>query len=141
MKLTVKKINEVYNTLSKATAAKLSDAEYKKILSILKKLYTIHEESVADVRRALDLAKPADWEEIQSLAVKAQGGLATPEEAVRSIAASNAYDRRTNAEVAAINAVEHDIDIEPISEETADKLTKESAFSFKERMMLMPVIE
>lgn len=141
MKLTVKKINDAYNALAKATAAKLSDAEYKKVLNILKKFYHIHEESVADVRRALDLAKPADWEEIQALAVKAQGGLATPEETVRAVAASNAYERRTNAEVAAINAVEHDIDIEPISEETADKLAKESGFTFKERMALMAIVE
>ena len=45
MKLTIKKIKEVYNALSKANASKLNDTEFKKVLAILKKIYPLQAEA------------------------------------------------------------------------------------------------
>ena len=141
MKLTIKKIKEVYNVLSEANASKLNDTEFKKVLAILKKLYPLQAEAKEDAQRAIDLAKPADWEEIQELLTKVQAETATPEESVRAITANGAFKRRVESIITDIDRVEHDIDIEPISEELADKIAKESGFTFAGRMALMPVVE
>lgn len=141
MKLTIKKIKDVYNVLSEANASKLNDTEFKKVLAILKKLYPLQAEAKEDAQRAIDLAKPADWEEIQELLTKVQAETATPEESVRAITANGAFNRRVESIITDINRVEHDIDIEPISEELADKIAKESGFTFAGRMALMPVVE
>lgn len=141
MKLTIKKIKEVYNVLSEANASKLNDTEFKKVLAILKKLYPLQAEAKEDAQRAIDLAKPADWEEIQELLTKVQAEVATPEESVRAITVNGAFKRRVEAVITDIDRVEHDIDIEPVSEELADKIAKESGFTFAGRMALMPVVE
>ena len=141
MKLTIKKIKEVYNVLSEANASKLNDAEFKKVLAILKKLYPLQAEAKEDAQRAIDLAKPADWEEIQELLTKVQAEVATPEESVRAITANGAFKRRVESIITDIDRVEHDIDIEPLAEELADKIAKESDFTFAGRMALMPVVE
>lgn len=141
MKLTTKKIKEVYNALSEANASKLNDTEFKKVLAILKKLYPLQAEAKEDAQRAIGLAKPADWEEIQELLTKVQAETATPEESVRAITVNGAFKRRVEAAIADIDRVEHDIDIEPIGEALADKIAKESGFTFAGRMALMPVVE
>ena len=141
MKLTIKKIKEVYNVLSEANASKLNDTEFKKVLAILKKLYPLQAEAKEDAQRAIDLAKPADWEEIQELLTKVQAETATPEESVRALTVNGAFKRRVEAVITDIDRVEHDIDIEPMSEELADKIAKESGFTFAGRMALMPVVE
>lgn len=141
MKLTIKKIKEVYNVLSEANASKLNDTEFKKVLAILKKLYPLQAEAKEDAQRAIDLAKPADWEEIQELLTKVQAEVATPEESVRALTANGAFKRRVEAVITDIDRVEHDIDIEPMSEALADKIAKESGFTFAGRMALMPVVE
>lgn len=141
MKLTIKKIKEVYNVLSEANASKLNDTEFKKVLAILKKLYPLQAEAKEDAQRAIDLAKPTDWEEIQELLTKVQAEVATPEESVRAITVNGAFKRRVEAVIADIDRVEHDIDIEPMSEALADKIAKESGFTFAGRMALMPVVE
>lgn len=141
MKLTTKKIKEVYNVLSEANASKLNDTEFKKVLAILKKLYPLQAEAMEDAQRAIDLAKPADWEEIQELLTKVQAETATPEETVRAITVNGAFKRRVEAVIADIDRVEHDINIEPMSEALADKIAKESGFTFAGRMALMPVVE
>lgn len=141
MKLTIKKIKDVYNALSEANASKLNDTEFKKVLAILKKLYPLQSEAKEDAQRAIDLAKPADWEEIQELLTKVQAEVATPEESVRAITVNGAFKRRVEAVIADIDRVEHDIDIEPMSEALADKIAKESGFTFAGRMALMPVVE
>lgn len=141
MKLTIEKIKEVYNVLSEANASKLNDTEFKKVLAILKKLYPLQAEAKEDAQRAIDLAKPADWEEIQELLTKVQAKTATPEETVRAITVNGAFKRRVEAVITDIDRVEHDIDIEPLSEELADKIAKESGFTFAGRMALMPVVE
>lgn len=141
MKLTIKKIKEVYNVLTEANASKLNDIEFKKVLAILKKLYPLQAEAKEDAQRAIDLAKPADWEEIQELLTKVQAETATPEESVRAITVNGAFKRRVESIITDIDRVEHDIDIEPIGEELADKITKESGFTFAGRMALMPVVE
>lgn len=141
MKLTIKKIKDVYNTLSKANASKLNDTEFKKVLAILKKLYPLQAEAKEDAQRAIDLAKPTDWEEIQELLTKVQAEVATPEETVRAITVNGAFKRRVESIITDIDRVEHDIDIEPMSEELADKIAKESGFTFAGRMSLMPVVE
>lgn len=141
MKLTIKKIKEVYNALSEANASKLNDEEFKKVLAILKKLYPLQAEAKEDAQRAIDLATPADWEEIQELLTKVQAEVATPEESVRAITANGAFKRRVESIITDIDRVEHDIDIEPMSEELADKIAKESGFTFAGRMALMPVVE
>lgn len=141
MKLTIKKIKEAYSTLSKANASKLNDTEFKKVLAILKKLYPLQAEAKEDAQRAIDLAKPADWEEIQELLTKVQAEVATPEETVRAITVNGAFNRRVESIITDIDRVEHDIDIEPMSEELADKIAKESGFTFSGRMALMPVVE
>ena len=141
MKLTIKKIKEVYNVLSEANASKLNDTEFKKVLAILKKLYPLQAEANEDAQRAIDLAKPADWEEIQELLTKVQAKTATPEETVRAITVNGAFKRRVESIITDIDRVEHDIDIELMSEELADKIAKESGFTFAGRMALMPVVE
>ena len=141
MKLTIKKIKEVYNVLSEANASKLNDTEFKKVLAILKKLYPLQAEAKEDAQRAIDLAKPTDWEEIQELLTKVQAETATPEESVRALTVNGAFKRRVEAVITDIDRVEHDIDIEPMSEELADKIAKESGFTFAGRMALMPVVE
>lgn len=141
MKLTTKKIKEVYNVLSEANASKLNDTEFKKVLAILKKLYPLRAEAMEDAQRAIDLAKPADWEEIQELLTKVQAKTATPEESVRAITVNGAFKRRVESIITDIDRVEHDIDIEPIGEALADKIAKESGFTFAGRMALMPVVE
>lgn len=141
MKLTIKKIKEVYNVLSEANASKLNDTEFKKVLAILKKLYPLQAEAKEDAQRAIDLAKPADWEEIQELLTKVQAEVATPEESVRAITVNGAFKRRVESIITDIDRVEHDIDIEPMGEELADKIAKESGFTFAGRMALMPVVE
>lgn len=141
MKLTIKKIKDAYNALTEANASKLNDTEFKKVLAILKKLYPLQAEAMEDAQRAIDLAKPADWEEIQELLTKVQAKTATPEETVRAITVNGAFKRRMEAAIADIDRVEHDIDIEPMSEELADKIAKESGFTFAGRMALMPVVE
>lgn len=141
MKLTIKKIKEVYNVLSEANASKLNDAEFKKVLAILKKLYPLQAEAKEDAQRAIDLAKPADWEEIQELLTKVQAETATPEETVRAITVNGAFKRRVESIITDIDRVEHDIDIETMDEALADKIAKESGFTFAGRMALMPVVE
>lgn len=141
MKLTIKKIKDVYNALSEANASKLNDTEFKKVLAILKKLYPLQAEAKEDAQRAIDLAKPTDWEEIQELLTKVQAEIATPEESVRALTVNGAFKRRVESIITDIDRVEHDIDIEPMSEELADKIAKESGFTFAGRMALMPVVE
>lgn len=141
MKLTIKKIKEVYDALTEANASKLNDTEFKKVLAILKKLYPLQAEAKEDAQRAIDLAKPADWEEIQELLTKVQAKTATPEETVRAITVNGAFKRRVESIITDIDRVEHDIDIEPMGEELADKIAKESGFTFAGRMALMPVVE
>lgn len=141
MRLTIEKIKEAYNALTEANASKLNDTEFKKVLAILKKLYPLQAEAKEDAQRAIDLAKPADWEEIQELLTKVQAKVATPEETVRAITVNGAFKRRVESIITDIDRVEHDIDIEPMAEELADKIAKESGFTFSGRMALMPVVE
>lgn len=133
MKMTIKKVADVYKVLSSAKLSKLKDEEKFKIIKQLRKLKPVHDKYNADVEDARERLKGDEHESVEEdtrllTSLGEKSGVA-----IERIAEVNLYwrdyNRRVDLCVKEEGDREIDLDIEPMTAEIQGKLLASNDFT------------
>lgn len=128
MKISVKQsvINDAYAVLTTAKMAKFEFKEQKAVFAVINALHPLAESyksKVEDVRKRL---RPEYWDDVRDLIDKVVNNVATKEEKITYLEKVAPYFRDVNLHIADLDAVSHEIDVEPLSEALVYKMMDSS---------------